>query len=44
MLARWAEVAGQPNPKIRGMPLGLPPMSMEDIQLVASWVAQGRPR
>lgn len=27
-----------------GMPLGLPPLSAEDIQLVASWVSQGMPR
>jgi cytochrome c2 len=29
---------------LRGMPLGLPPMSPEQIQLVESWIAQGRPR
>jgi cytochrome c2 len=29
---------------VRGMPLGLPALSPEDIQLVESWVAQGRPR
>jgi len=28
---------------VRGMPLGLPPLSAEDIQLVESWVAQGKP-
>jgi hypothetical protein len=42
--ARHAEVAGKPVKGLRGMPLGLPPVSAEAIQLVASWVAQGRPR
>ena len=28
----------------RGMPLGYPALSLEDIQLVESWIAQGRPR
>ncbi|WP_168210712.1 c-type cytochrome [Persicimonas caeni] len=41
MLARHAEVAGEPVEGVRGMPLGLPPMSMEKIQLVETWVAQG---
>lgn len=44
MMARHAEVAGQPVEGIRGMPLGLPPMPLEKIQLVESWIAQGRPR
>lgn len=44
MMARHHEVAGQPVKGIRGMPLGLPPMSLEKIQLVESWIAQGRPR
>lgn len=44
LLARQIEVAGGEIPGVRGMPLGLPPLSMEDIQLVASWIAQGRPR
>jgi len=42
--ARHREKAGQPDPDIRGMPLGLPPLPPEQIQLVESWVAQGRPR
>jgi hypothetical protein len=29
---------------VRGMPLGLPPLEPEQIQLVESWIAQGRPR
>lgn len=44
MHARHAEIAGQPVEGIRGMPLGLPPMTLEQIQLVESWIAQGRPR
>ncbi len=28
----------------RGMPLALPPISLRDLQLVESWVAQGAPR
>lgn len=43
LLARQAEEAGRPNPALRGMPLALPALSPEDIQLVESWVAQGRP-
>lgn len=42
MHARYAEVAGQTR-AIRGMPLGLPPMSLEEIQLVETWIAQGAP-
>ncbi|MEB2311251.1 MAG: cytochrome c [Sorangiineae bacterium] len=44
LLARRAEEAGKFDPAVRGMPLGLPPLPAEDIQLVESWVAQGRPR
>jgi cytochrome c2 len=42
--ARHAELAGKPVDGLRGMPLGLPPLPAEQIQLIASWVAQGRPR
>ena len=42
--ARHSERAGKPNPDMRGMPLGLPPLPAEAIQLVETWVAQGRPR
>jgi cytochrome c2 len=31
-------------PKTRGMPLGLPAVPLEDVQLVDTWIAQGRPR
>ena len=44
MLARHAEIADRPVSGIRGMPLGLPPIPLEDIQRVASWIALGRPR
>lgn len=44
LLARHVEVAGGSVPGIRGMPLGLPPVPVETIQLVDSWIAQGRPR
>ncbi|MBT8491589.1 MAG: cytochrome c [Deltaproteobacteria bacterium] len=43
LLARHREEAGTPVPGIRGMPLGLPALPPEDIQLVESWIAQGRP-
>lgn len=44
LVARHHEVAGKPIPGLRGMPLGLPPLPWADIQLVESWIAQGRPR
>jgi cytochrome c5 len=44
MMARYAEEAGKPSSEVRGMPLGLPPIPLEDIQVVESWIAQGRPR
>lgn len=43
MLARTEELEGLAGP-VRGMPLGLPPLEPEQIQLVESWIAQGRPR
>ena len=43
LLARHAEARSVRLDAVRGMPLGLPPLSAEDIQLVESWVAQGRP-
>lgn len=43
LLAREAEDRGLVG-DTRGMPLGLPPLSAEDIQLVESWVAQGHVR
>jgi cbb3-type cytochrome oxidase cytochrome c subunit len=43
LLARHAETEQAPDPRVRGMPLGLPPLSAQDIQLVESWVVQGKP-
>ncbi len=42
LLARQKEVRGEVS-TMRGMPLGLPPLTPQEIQLVESWVAQGRP-
>jgi len=44
LLARHAEQAGGSVPGIRGMPLGLPALPLDDIQLVETWISQGRPR
>lgn len=44
LLARRDEEAGRPDAQVRGMPLGYPSLSAEEIQLVETWVAQGRPR
>ena len=41
LVARWAEEAGKEDPAIRGMPLGMPSLSPEDVQLVETWIAQG---
>ncbi len=43
LVARAREEAGQESEEVRGMPLGLPPLSATQIQLVESWVVQGRP-
>ena len=43
LLSRHDEARQLPGGAVRGMPLGLPPLSAEDIQLVESWVAQGKP-
>jgi len=40
MWRRHEEVGGVTSER-RGMPLGLPPMSLEEIQLVETWIAQG---
>ncbi len=44
LLARHDEEAGARTGSVRGMPLGYPALSLEDIQLVDSWILQGRPR
>lgn len=38
--ARHNEVRGVVDPNVRGMPLGLPPLSPIDIQLIETWVSQ----
>jgi hypothetical protein len=38
------EERGQRHALVRGMPLGLPALTPEQVQLVESWIAQGRPR
>lgn len=43
LLARHVEEAGFEVPGVYGMPLGLPALPYETIQLVATWIAQGRP-
>jgi cytochrome c2 len=43
MLARQKEEAGEEG-SLRGMPLGLPALPPQDVQLVETWIAQGRPR
>jgi cytochrome c2 len=43
LLARHAEERGDVEPDLRGMPLGLPALTAEEVQLVESWIAQGRP-
>ncbi len=44
LLARHAEEAGAETGPVRGMPLAYPPLALDEIQLVDSWIAQGRPR
>ena len=44
LLARRDEERGHADPEIRGMPMGYPALTPEEIQLVETWVAQGRPR
>jgi mono/diheme cytochrome c family protein len=44
LLNRRTEETGKNDPEIRGMPLGYPSLSPEEIQLVETWIAQGRPR
>ncbi|MEQ8719753.1 MAG: c-type cytochrome [Sandaracinaceae bacterium] len=42
--ARQLEEAGLPSGDVLGMPLGLPSVSPEAIQLLETWIAQGRRR
>lgn len=43
LIARVREDQRVVSDEVRGMPLGLPALSPEQIQLVESWVEQGRP-
>ena len=43
LLARIDEEQGHAQSDVRGMPLGLPSLTAEQIQLVDSWLAQGAP-
>lgn len=43
LLARQREEAGEET-SMRGMPLGLPALEGDEVQLVETWVAQGRLR
>ena len=44
LLARHEEERGAATGEVRGMPLGYDPLSAEEIQLVDTWISQGRPR
>jgi cytochrome c1 len=44
LVVRHEETSGRSVGEVRGMPLGLPGLSAEDIQLVETWVAQGAER
>ncbi len=44
LVARHEETSGRPLTEVRGMPMGLPGLSAEDIQLVETWVAEGAPK
>jgi cytochrome c2 len=44
LMARHEETAGRPVAEVRGMPMGLPGLPAEEIQLVETWVAQGATR
>jgi cytochrome c1 len=43
LVARHEETSGRASSEVRGMPLGLPGLSAEDIQLVETWVGEGAP-
>lgn len=44
LVARHEEEQGGETGEVRGMPLGYPPLPLEEIQLVETWIAQGRPK
>lgn len=43
LVARHEETSGRPLAEVRGMPMGLPGLPPEEIQLVETWVAEGAP-
>ncbi len=43
LVARHAEWDGHAQPGVLGMPLGLPPLPDEDIDLLFTWIEQGAP-
>jgi cytochrome c2 len=44
LLARHKEESGSSADDVRGMPLGMPGLTPEEIQLVETWILQGRPK
>ena len=44
LMTRHDEESGAATSEVRGMPLGYNPLSLEEIQLVDTWISQGRPR
>jgi cytochrome c2 len=44
LVARHEETSGRPVAEVRGMPMGLPGLSPEELQLVETWVSEGAPR
>ncbi|MBZ4329339.1 c-type cytochrome [Corallococcus sp. AS-1-12] len=43
LLARQGELDGHFQPGVLGMPLGLPPIPEEEIDLIFTWIEQGAP-
>ncbi|NRD47716.1 c-type cytochrome [Corallococcus exiguus] len=43
LLARQGELDGHFQPEVLGMPLGLPPIPEEEIDLIFTWIEQGAP-
>ncbi len=41
LLARQAELQGQVDPEVLGMPLGFPPIPDDEIDLINTWLEQG---
>lgn len=43
LIARQGELEGHAHPEVLGMPLGLPPIPDEEVDLIATWIEQGAP-